>query len=51
MVTAAGPGGLNDSVTIYRLTDAIEGSSAIVGFLTNNNITFPAYEDGRIISL
>lgn len=40
-----------DTVTIYRLADAIEGSSAIVGFLTNNNITFPAYENGTIISL
>lgn len=44
-------GGLTDDVTIHRLADPVEGSSAVVGFLTNGNITFAGYSNGEIISL
>lgn len=44
-------GSLNDDVTIHRLADPVEGSNAVVGFLTNGNITFSGFSDGRIISL
>ena len=44
-------GSLNDDVTIHRLADAVEGSSAVVGFLTNGNITFAGFDDGEIIDL
>ena len=42
---------LTDNVTIHRLADPVEGSSAVVGFLTNGNITFAGFDDGRIIDL
>ena len=44
-------GTLNDDVTIHRLADPVEGSSAVVGFLTNGNITFAGFTDGTIIDL